>query len=148
MKESRQLDGIIDRFTQEHDFSGVCLVERGDVVLIHEARGLAHRGFHVANSVDTRFDVASVSKLFTAAAVMQLVDRGLLTLDSPLLPFLGVDAPHISPEVTLCHCLTHTSGIGDDADEEADEDYELLFIDKPNYSIRETRDFVPQCTER
>ncbi|MGI8963464.1 MAG: serine hydrolase domain-containing protein, partial [Thermomicrobiales bacterium] len=46
------------------------------------------------------------------------------------------------------HCLTHTSGIGDDADEEAGEDYELLFVDKPNYSIRETKDTLPQFVDK
>jgi CubicO group peptidase (beta-lactamase class C family) len=139
---------IIERYERERDFSGVCLVKQGDVEIVHEARGLAHRGFGVPNTIETRFDVASVTKLFTAAAVMQLVDRGQLTLDTPLLPYLGVEAPHISPDVTLYHALTHSSGIGDDADEEAGEDYELLFIDTPNYSIRETRDFIPQCTCR
>ena len=137
---------IIDRYEQDRNFSGVCLIRQGEQEIVHEARGLAHRGFGVPNTIETRFDIASVTKLFTAAAVMQLVDRGQLTLETPLLPFLRVEAPYISPDVTLHHCLTHTSGIADDADEENDEDYELLFVDTPNYSIRETRDFVPQCT--
>jgi CubicO group peptidase (beta-lactamase class C family) len=124
------------------------LVRRGDEDVVHEARGLAHRGFTIPNTVDTRFDVASVTKIFTAAAIMQLVDRGEIALDTRVMPFLGIAGTRISDDVTVYHCLTHTSGIGDDADEEAGEDYELLFVDKPNYSIRETRDFLPGFVDK
>lgn len=128
----------------ESGFSGVALVTRGNDVLVHAAYGLAHRGFHVPNRTDTRFDIASVTKIFTAAATMQLVDRSEIALDTRVMPFIGVEGTKISDDVTVYHCLTHTSGIADDADEEAGEHYELLFVDKPNYSIRETKDFLPQ----
>ena len=50
----------------------------------------------------------------------------------------------IPREVTLRHLLTHTSGIADDADEEAGEDYAELWVEKPCYSVVETVDFLPQ----
>src|SRR5690606_18461850 len=50
----------------------------------------------------------------------------------------------IPVDVTIFHLLTHTSGIADDADEELGESYEALFINKPNYSIRDCMDFIPQ----
>jgi CubicO group peptidase (beta-lactamase class C family) len=131
------------RLTTNNDFSGVAFVKHGDHQIAHEAFGLAHRGFHVPNQVSTRFDIASVTKTFTAAAIMQLIDRGRIALDTRVMPFIGIGDTAISDEVTVFHCLTHTSGIGDDADEEAGEDYEVLFVDKPNYSIRETKDFLP-----
>jgi CubicO group peptidase (beta-lactamase class C family) len=135
---------ILDRYEAEDDFSGVVLVRQGNDDVVHEARGLAHRGFGVPNTVDTRFDIASVTKIFTAAATMQLVDQGKIALDTRVIPFLGIEETPISDEVTIYHLLTHTSGIADDADEEAGEDYEALWVDKPNYSVRETRDFLPQ----
>ncbi len=135
---------ILDRHHAEHDFSGACLVRRGDANVAHTAYGLAHRGFTVPNTVDTRFDIASVTKIFTAAAIMQLVDAGTIALDTQVMPYIGIAGTRISDDVTVYHCLTHTSGIGDDADEEAGEEYEDLFRDKPNYSIRETKDFLPQ----
>jgi CubicO group peptidase (beta-lactamase class C family) len=136
---------ILDRYHAEENFSGACLVRQGDDEIVHRAYGLAHRGFGVPNTVETRFDIASVTKIFTAAATMQLVDRDEIALDTRVIPFLGIEDTPIGDEVTVYHLLTHTSGIADDADEEAGEDYELLFVDKPNYSIRETRDFLPQC---
>jgi len=139
---------ILNQFHTESDFSGVCLVRLGDRDIVHQAFGLAHRGFTIPNELTTRFDIASVTKLFTAAAVMQLIDQGKLTLDARVMPLLAIEGTPISDDVTLFHCLTHTSGIADDADEEAGEDYELLFVEKPNYAIRETKDFLPQCTEK
>jgi CubicO group peptidase (beta-lactamase class C family) len=139
---------ILNRYHSESDFSGVCLVRQGDRDIVHQAFGFAHRGFTIPNDVTTRFDIASVTKIFTAAAIMQLVDQGKLALDTRVMPFLEIEGTPVSDNVTVFHCLTHTSGIADDADEEAGEEYELLFVDKPNYSIRETKDFLPQCTEK
>ncbi len=129
-------------------FSGVCLVTRGDETLVHEAHGLAHRGFGVPNTVHTRFDIASVTKVFTAAAILQLIEAGAITLDTTVMPFIGVSGTRIADDVTVFHCLTHTSGIADDADEEAGEVYEDLFVDRPNYAIRETADFLPQFANK
>lgn len=132
----------------ESGFSGACLVRQGEDLLLHEAFGLAHRGFGVLNTVATRFDIASVTKTFTAVAILQLAEKGEIGLDTRVMPFLGITGTRISDDVTVYHCLTHTSGIGDDADEEAGEEYEALFIDKPNYSIRVTADFLPQFVDK
>jgi len=138
------IGAIVQNYHETGIFSGVCLVKRADQILSHEAHGLAHRGFRIPNAVTTRFDTASITKLFTVVAIMQLIDRELIALDTAVMPFLGVHGTAISDDVTIFHLLTHTSGIADDADEEAGEDYELLFVDKPNYGIRETKDFLPQ----
>jgi CubicO group peptidase (beta-lactamase class C family) len=143
-----ELRAVVAPHAGEHGFAGVCLVKRGDEELLHEAFGLAHRGHGIPNELDMRFDIASVTKVFTAAATMQLVESGELTLDTPVMPYLELGGTRISDEVTVFHLLTHTSGIADDADEEAGEDYELLFVDKPNYSIRETKDFLPQFVHK
>ena len=145
---TEMLHQVVERYVESGEFTGSVLVRRGEETLLAEARGFAHRGFAVPNTVDTRFDIASVTKIFTAVAVMQLVERGAIALDTPVMPYLGITGTKISDAVTVFHCLTHTSGIADDADEEAGEEYELLFVDKPNYSIRETRDFLPQFVDK
>ena len=80
----------------------------------------------------------------TAVAALQLVGEDRLALDSPITSIVDLGGTTISAEVTLWHLLTHTSGLADDADEEAGEDYETLWVDKPVYSVIETRDFLPQ----
>ena len=61
---------------------------------------------------------------------------------------LGLEDTALSKEVNVLHLLTHTSGIGDDADEEAGERYEDVWKTKPNYSVVETRDFLPQFVNK
>jgi CubicO group peptidase (beta-lactamase class C family) len=144
--------GKLERFLRDLEareaFSGVVRVTAGDDERFAGAYGYASRAWRVRNSPDTRFDTASITKLFTAVAILQLVDRGALALDTPALGYLGLEGTSISPEVTVRHLLTHTSGIGDDADEEAGESYEAIWRTRPNYTVLETADFLPQFVHR
>ena len=65
-------------------FSGAVLVARGDRVLVAHACGLASRRYGVPNTADTRFNLGSINKMFTAVAAMQLVEAGKVSLDDPL----------------------------------------------------------------
>jgi len=91
-----------------------------------------------------RFDSASITKVFTAVATLQLVESGAFELDTSAIEYLELEGTGISAAVTPYHLLTHTSGIADDADEEAGERYEHLFRERPNYALVETVDFLPQ----
>lgn len=125
-------------------FSGAVGIEQGGRQLMLEAYGYANRAWSVEAAADTRFDTASVTKLFTAVATLQLVEAGSFDLETSVADYLGLGDTGISPAVTPYHLLTHTSGIADDADEEAGERYEDLFVERPNYSIVETVDYLPQ----
>ncbi|MCL2775357.1 MAG: beta-lactamase family protein [Oscillospiraceae bacterium] len=125
-------------------FSGACLVSGGDGVIFSAANGLANRDFNIPNTIDTMFDTASVTKTFTAAAILLLAEKGLLQLDDKIADIIDLSGTEIPSDVTIEQLLNHTSGIADDADEEAGEDYSALFINKPNYSIRNCVDFLPQ----
>jgi CubicO group peptidase (beta-lactamase class C family) len=98
---------------EEHGFSGVVLVTRGEETLVERAFGYAHLGYGVENTVDTRFAVASGVKGFTALVVVGLVAEGRLALETTAREVLGDDLPLIDDRVTVEHLLTHTSGIGD-----------------------------------
>lgn len=134
----------LDAYLAEQDFSGVVLVKKGDETVYEAARGLASRHWDIPNTMDMRFDTASITKLFTSVAVLQQVGLGNLDLETSIHHYVDLEGTTISTAVTLLHLLTHTSGIADDADEEAGEDYDALWIDKPNYSVTEARDFLPQ----
>lgn len=135
---------LFDHYALEHHFSGAGFIKRGEQALFARAYGWAHRGFQVPNELDTMFDTASITKLFTAVAILQLVDQGLLKLEDRITDIVDLAGTRIPTDVTIAHLLTHTSGIADDADEEEGESYEALFRDKPNYSIRNCIDFIPQ----
>src|SRR5262249_43958844 len=112
------------------------------------AYGYANRAWKAANTLETRFDTASITKLFTAVATLQLIDRNLLAFDTRAIEFLGLEGTSISRDVNVFHLLTHSSGIGDDADEEEGESYEELWKTRPNYSVTETADFLPQFVHK
>jgi len=143
-----EIAAIVERFSAQGLFSGAILVERDGEELYSTARGMAHRGFRVPNEVETRFDTASVTKLFTAAAAFRLIDRGLIALDERIGDIIDLSGTRIPASVTLRHCLTHSSGIADDADEEAGEDYEAIWRERPCYLVRETKDFLPQFAHK
>ena len=113
-------------------------------MVFEQVYGFAHRGFGIPNNIHTMFDTASVTKVFTATAVLLLIEKGLLHFDDRITDIIDLADTAIPTDVTIYHLLTHTSGIADDADEEAGEKYSDLFISKPNYSIRNTNDFLPQ----
>lgn len=140
------MDEQLSKIHHKHkeEFSGACLITQGTEVLLSQANGLANRDFHVENNLHTRFDTASVTKAFTAVGILQLVQRDLLRLDDNIHDILDLTGTAIPSDVQLAHLLNHTSGIADDADEEAGEDYAALFVDKPNYAIRHCADFLPQ----
>jgi CubicO group peptidase (beta-lactamase class C family) len=146
--ETDPLREALRKLAAADEFAGVVHVEGATGAIFAEAFGAATRRWNVPASMATRYDTASITKLFTAVAVLQQVDRRRFDLDTSVVDYLDLDAPHVSPGVTTYHLLTHTSGIGDDADEEAGERYEDLWVDRPNYSVTDTAHFLPQCTQR
>lgn len=133
----------LERLAAEDRFTGSVAVTRGDELILEVSYGYANRAWKAPCGPETRFDTASITKLFTAVATLQMVERGAFGLDTSAKEFLGLDDAAFSSDVSVYHLLTHTSGIADDADEEAGERYEDLFVDKPNYAIRETADHLP-----
>lgn len=141
------LDKIAELAAKD-EFSGVVLIREHGEVLAHQAYGVATRRWNVPVNTSTRFDTASITKLFTAVAVLQQVDAGTLSLEERIHDHVNLTGTKIPEEVTLHHLLSHTSGIADDADEEAGESYEELWVDKPTYSVTETKDFLPQFVHK
>jgi len=107
----RRVEAYMRPYVQSGNFSGNVLVARGDRVLLERSYGQASYELSVPNAAATRFHVASVSKPFTAAAVLLLVQQGRLTLADPLTRFVP-DFPGGSG-ITVQHLLTHTSGLRD-----------------------------------
>jgi CubicO group peptidase (beta-lactamase class C family) len=113
------LDQEVGRIAAEIEFSGVVSVDRAGRVEFAEAYGLAHRGLQIANTMDTRFAIASGTKGLTALTVMSLIEEGTLSLSTTARSVLGDDLPLIDDAVTVEHLLGHRSGIGDFYDEDA-----------------------------
>ena len=106
-----QIDQIFQKFYEYTAFQGVVLVADQGEVVYQRAFGQANREWSVPNTLDTRFNIASVSKQFTAVLTLRLVDAGLLDLDRPISDYLPEYRSDVGRRVTLHHLLTHQSGI-------------------------------------
>lgn len=95
-------------------FAGAVLVARSGEVIFNGAYGLADREDEIPNTPATRFRIGSMNKMFTAVAVLQLVQAGRIALHDPLGTYLA-DYPNreLASKVTIHHLLTHTGGTGD-----------------------------------
>lgn len=105
----QRVDNYLAPYVKGKNFLGAVLIAQSDRVLVSRAYGEASYELHVTNSPATRFHIASVSKPFTAAAILILEQRGLLRVSDPVSRFLP-DFPN-GQRITLQHLLTHTSGI-------------------------------------
>ncbi len=103
-----QVDSMINTWHNHGIFNGgITVVQKGQVVY-HRAAGYANFETGVLNTDTARFNLASVSKPFTAIAVLQLVHKNKLKLNDPLVQYLP-DFPY--PAVTVSQLLSHTSGL-------------------------------------
>jgi CubicO group peptidase (beta-lactamase class C family) len=136
------LQSELDGLASETGFSGVVRVDRGERVELARAYGLAHRGYGIPNTLDTRFAIASGTKGFTALAVVSLVEDGRLELSMTARSMLGGDLPLIDDGVTIEHLLSHRSGIGDYFDEEEGADIDEYVLPVPVHELVTTEDYL------
>lgn len=141
------LTSWLDEQTARHDFSGVALVWRGGEPVLTYAGGLADRGHSVPVTGDTRFGVASITKMVVAAATLRLVDRGDLALDARLVDLLPADQrpKSVTSDHTLHHLLSHTSGIANyhDDDDDTWASFTSCWDRIPTYRLRRPADMLP-----
>ena len=107
--KTQLLEKYMDAQNQVKGFTGAVLVMQHDKVLLRKAYGMADREWNIPNTPDTRFEIGSLTKQFTAAAVLQLVEQGKLTLDDKLSKFYP--GFFKGDSVTIHMLLNHTSGI-------------------------------------
>ena len=105
---------IMLRLCEKGLFSGTILIAKGDTVLLEYACGEASKRFHVPNNLETKFNLGSMNKMFTATAIVQLVEKGLLTYQDPISKYVDETwlPKEITSKVTIHHLLTHSSGLG------------------------------------
>lgn len=120
----QDLSSYLEQLAAEDRFSGVVLLAKDGESLFEQAYGYADRASNTSNNLETKFNMASVGKMFTAVAIMQLVQEGKVSLDDKLADVIP-DYPNkdAANKITVRQLLTHTSGLGDiftDAYEKSD----------------------------
>jgi CubicO group peptidase (beta-lactamase class C family) len=134
------LGSYLDKLVAANLFSGTVLVAKDGQPIFQQAHGLADQQARLPNTLDTRFNLASMNKMFTAVAVAQLAQQGKLSFDDPIGKLLPDYPKPVADQVTVHHLLTHTGGLGDYMTEAFDQarptinsprDYFRFFIDEP-----------------
>ena len=130
-----QIKNSLDNLS-ESEFSGAILVAENDEIIEKRAYGLSSIEYDVQNKIDTKFNIASITKMFTAVAALQLYEQGRLDLEIPVGKYLP-DYPNeiVRNSVTVHQLLTHTSGLNN---------FYVNDLDKiKNSNYEEISDFVP-----
>ncbi|HEX8170274.1 MAG TPA: serine hydrolase domain-containing protein [Thermoanaerobaculia bacterium] len=105
----RKLDSLLRGF-ESNGYSGSVLVAKDGEIVLHEGYGFADRERGLRNEAETRYEIASLTKTFTAAAVLQLESAGRLRTSDRLSRFLG-PFPDEKAAATIHHLATHTAGL-------------------------------------
>lgn len=137
-----KLDSVLDNAAIS-DFSGAILIAKNNQLVDQRAYGFASIEYEVPNTINTRFNIASITKMITAVAVLQLVEKGLVDLNVPIGTYLpSYPNVQVRDAVTIHQLLTHTSGLNnfyvEDEFAKADKtalksvsDFNALFAHKP-----------------
>ena len=110
---ARELDEFAKKLAAADVFAGTILLARNGEVVYKGAFGVANKDFNAPNRIDTKFNLGSMNKMFTAVSIAQLVERGKMSFDDPLSKFIP-DFPNAeaAKKIKIKHLLTHTSGLG------------------------------------
>jgi CubicO group peptidase (beta-lactamase class C family) len=107
-----ELSSTLDRLCGEGVFAGAVLVASGNDVIFERACGVADSATGLQATMDTRFDLGTMAEMFRAVAVMQLVEKGTLSLNDRLSRFVSGLGP-AGARVTVGELLSFSSGVGD-----------------------------------
>lgn len=108
------LGDYLARLAAADAFSGAMLVARAGEPIFEGTYGEASKSYGVPNRADTKFNLGSMNKMFTAVSIAQLAEKGTLSYDDAIGKWLGPEwvRPEVGEKVTIRHLLTHTSGLG------------------------------------
>jgi len=110
-KKSAEIDQVMNLLVKLDQFSGCIMVARDGKPFYSRAYGEADKDIHIKNTLDTKFNIGSIGKTFTATVIMQLAQEGKLKVSDPVNKYLK-DFP-FNDEITIHHLLIHTAGIDD-----------------------------------
>jgi CubicO group peptidase (beta-lactamase class C family) len=105
-----RVDEYVNGLVQQTRFSGAVLLARGGKVLLSKGYGMANLEDETPNTPQTKFRLGSLTKQFTAAAILLLQERGKLSVQDGVCKYVE-NCPAAWQPITIHHLLTHTSGI-------------------------------------
>lgn len=108
-KYAGKLSHSVESVLSASGYKGVLLLANRDSIVLKEAKGFANLEYSIPNSSNTVFNLASLTKHFTATAILLLEEKGMLSVADTIKKY--IPELHFSTGITIHHLLTHTSGI-------------------------------------
>lgn len=109
--QSKDLANFISNYANQHEFNGTILIKKGKEVTYHQSFGVAERAFNSPLKNDTKYQVCSITKTFTAVLILQLVEQGRIRLDHKIITYLPSYMGEGGSKVSIHQLLNHTSGM-------------------------------------
>ena len=106
----RQAEQLVSSYASRGEFRGSVAIAKDGQVLLQKSYGDAVESWGIANTLDTKFELASLTKQFTGAAILILAQTGKLNLDDAVTKFFP-HAPETWRQITIKELVTHTSGL-------------------------------------
>ena len=125
--KAAKIDELLKRYSEFGQFNGTALVAENGRVIYKKGFGYANFEWKIPNDTDTKFRLASITKQFTSAVILQLVEQGKIKLDGHVTDYLPDYRKDTGDRVTIHHLLNHTSGIPS-------------YTDQPGFFQNESRD--------
>lgn len=149
-KEIEALREVLKKKEVENEYSGIVYIKCKDEILHSSAHGDANRTWRVKNDLNTKFRVGSISKMFTAVAILKLVEDNQLKIDDKIHTYLELENSQIDKDITVYHLLTHTSGVGEYFDEmnATDDDWFALWEKKAIYTVKTLKDYYEMFKDK
>ena len=127
-----QVDAMLNQLVEANQFSGSVLIAQAGQVLVSKGYGLADQAQNLPNTPQTKFRLGSLTKQFTAVAILMLQAQGALDVQDPICNYLP-DCPPAWQTITIHHLLTHTAGLPN-------------FTDFPDYEASKQLPTTPEQT--
>ncbi|RKO68332.1 class A beta-lactamase-related serine hydrolase [Sphingobacterium puteale] len=109
--QEASLKSFIQSYATKNSFDGTILIQQDTAIIYHESFGIADRRFNLPINKETIYNIASITKAFTAVLILQLVEQGKLDLNKPFKTYLPEYPDQVSQKVTTNQLLNHSSGI-------------------------------------
>ncbi len=138
---NEKLDSLLNTISQK-EFSGVILIAKDNKIINKRAFGLASIEYNIPNTTETKFNIASITKMITAVAILQLIEKNIVDLNIPIGKYLP-NYPNklVRDSVTIHHLLTHTSGLNNFY-------VENEYTNSNKMTLKTVSDFIPLFSDK
>ena len=112
-QSKKEIEKHVERAGRKDTFSGVVLIAEASKPIVNIAKGYADKAFNVTNKPDTKFNIGSMNKMFTALSIAQLIGKNKLSTDDTLNDIIpGAHKSQAAKSITIYHLLSHQAGLG------------------------------------